>query len=190
MDVLLVFKGATHSATLDVSASTDGLFDAAERKHSLEGQKLKLIYKGKQILPNVKLADTPLANASNPKVMVMATGAKEVAGVLAAKSDPTVRSFASEDAAASHHTEQQRSEELSEWQRPQHKEFKFCRFESCTWQSFGTRPSSSTPHAFEARQLMLRLAQDPGICAIMEAREYTGTHALRTQTTFPLIEYE
>ena len=89
-----------------------------------------------------------------------------------------MRSFAAEDAAAKHHAAQQGGEELSDWGQAQDKEHRFCRFEPCTWQSFGTRPSARTPHAFEARQLMLRLAQDPGIVSIMRTREYrVGTLA-------------
>ena len=41
-----------------------------------------------------------------------------------------------------------------------------CRLEPCTWQSFGTRAGSSTPHAFEARKLLLKLSTDPAVVAI------------------------
>jgi hypothetical protein len=122
----------------------------------------------------MRVKNEPLSKRTRgAKCMVMATGKRAVDEVLSAKSDPTVRSFASEDAAASHHAQQaQRSEELSEWGVGQDATHRFCRFEACTWQSFGTRPSSTTPHGFEARSLMLKLAQDPAIVHIMREREY------------------
>jgi len=122
----------------------------------------------------MRVKNEPLSKRTRgAKCMVMATGKRAVDEVLSAKSDPTVRSFASEDAAASHHAQQaQQSEELSEWGVGQDATHRFCRFEACTWQSFGTRPSSTTPHGFEARSLMLKLAQDPAIVHIMREREY------------------
>merc|ERR1712232_852680 len=53
----------------------------------------------------------------------------------------------------------------------QSKNYKFCRFQACTWQSFGHRPTEKTPHAFAAMNLLEKLATDPGIVAIMEERE-------------------
>ena len=38
-------------------------------------------------------------------------------------------------------------------------EWRVCRLEPCTWQSFGTRPQSTTPHAFEARALLIDYQQ-------------------------------
>ena len=126
---------------------------------------------GKQLVRGQAIVDSPLHGSKAPKVMVMATGATAVADVLAAKSDPTVRGFAAEDEAAEKTKSDAR--ELSEWGQPQHPEYKFCRFEPVTWQSFGTRPTSKTPHAFAARQLLLKLAQDPAITAIMAGRKWT-----------------
>lgn len=104
--------------------------------------------------------------------MLMSTGKAAVSEVQSAKSDPTVRSFASEDALAHHHAQQQQAEELSSWGAPQDAKYRFCRFEACTWHSFGSRPQSTTPHAFEARQLLLKLSQDPAIVHVMRTREY------------------
>eukprot|EP00585_Thalassiosira_rotula_P012244 CAMPEP_0196130374 /NCGR_PEP_ID=MMETSP0910-20130528/771_1 /TAXON_ID=49265 /ORGANISM="Thalassiosira rotula, Strain GSO102" /LENGTH=451 /DNA_ID=CAMNT_0041389669 /DNA_START=361 /DNA_END=1716 /DNA_ORIENTATION=+ len=53
----------------------------------------------------------------------------------------------------------------------QSKQYKFCRFQECTDASFGSRPGSSTPHAWEARTLLEKLATDPGTVAIFESRE-------------------
>ena len=175
MQITFAYKGVSATASLEAVENTDSLFSAVERSFELEGQQnLKILYKGKQISPGMALSASALAGVTSAKVMVMATGAKEVAAVREARADPTIRGFASEEAKHAHHLAQQRGqEELSEWRRPQHPKFRFCRFEPCTWQSFGTRPGSSTPHAFEARALLLKLAQDPAIVAIMKAREYT-----------------
>lgn len=177
MDVTFAHKGKSATATIAdaTAATTDVLFAEAERLLELEGQNIKILYKGKQLLPGVAIAASPLAGATAAKCMVMATGAKAIVAVQEARADPTIRGFASEDAAAAHHQQETRAprEEVSEWARPQDARYKFCRFEPCTWQSFGTRPSSKTPHAFEARALLVKLAQDPGVVAIMQAREYT-----------------
>jgi len=170
MDISLIYKGKTEAVTLETEAETDMLFEKARQIFSLHDQNLKILAKGKQVPAGVPILESPLA--AGAKCMVMATGKREVIDVLAAKSDPTVKGFAAEDAAAKHHEQQQQKEELSVWGTPQDSKYKFCRFEACTWQSFGTRPQSSTPHGFEARNLMLKLAQDPAIVHIMREREY------------------
>jgi len=170
MKISLVFKGKTETFEFTADATTDAVFAECKTRFGLADQNVKILAKGKQLPTGLPLTG---ALTSGAKCMVMATGKAVVAEVLSAKSDPTVRSFASEDAAALHHKAEERSEELSEWGVPQDREYKFCRFESCTWQSFGTRPSSSTPHAFDARALLLKLAQDPAIVNIMREREWT-----------------
>jgi len=171
MDVTLVYKGKSESCLLNCNASSTDLFDEVRAKFSLADMNLKVLVKGKQIVEGVPLLETPLK--AGAKIMVMATGKRDVSEVQSARSDPTIRSFASEDAAAQHHVQQQRADELSEWAHPQDATYRFCRFEPCTWQSFGTRPQSSTPHAFEARNLMLKLAHDPAIVKIMRERQWT-----------------
>jgi len=170
MHITLVYKGKSERVDVEPSASTSTLFDAARRLFSLEDQNLKVIVKGKQVATD---ATASAALADGAKCMVMATGKRAVEEVLTARADPTVRSFAAEEAAARHHAQQQQKEELSEWGAPQDAKYRFCRFEPCTWQSFGTRPQSSTPHAFDARSLMLKLSQDPAVVHIMRERQWT-----------------
>jgi hypothetical protein len=87
--------------------------------------------------------------------------------------DPTIRGLDDEK----RKEEQQRR--INEQQQAQHwaegmvqnKEYKFCRFQACTWQSFGHRPTEKTPHDFEAMRLLQKMATDPGIVAIMKERE-------------------
>ena len=174
MEVTFVFKGKSEKVTVATDGTTDAVFEAAEDALGLAEQKIKILFKGKQLQPGMPMGDSPLAGNAAAKCMVMATGAKEVSAVRAAKADATVRGFAAEDAAAAHHLAQAaNSEELSEWGVRQDAKYRFCRFEPCTWQSFGTRPQSATPHGFEARALLVKLAQDPGVVSIMRAREYT-----------------
>lgn len=166
------FKGRAEKLALPEGAeSTDVVFDLVREVYSLEDQNLKLLVKGKQIAAGVSISSTPLADGA--KVMVMATGKRDVDILQSQRSDPTVRGFDAEDRAAKQHALQQNTEELSVWATPQDSQYRFCRFEACTWQSFGTRPSSSTPHGFEARQLLLKLAQDPAIVHIMRERRWT-----------------
>ena len=172
MEVVLVFKGKSERVAVGPWDLSNVLFDEARRRFALDDdQQLKILASGKQLTHGKLLAETSLKEGA--KCMVMATGRRTVDEVVAARADPTVRGFASEDQAAKHHYQQQRVEELSEWGMAQDAKCKFCRFEPCTWQSFGTRPSSKTPHAFEARKLMLKLAHDPAIVRIMAQREWT-----------------
>ena len=53
----------------------------------------------------------------------------------------------------------------------QNKNFKFCCFETCTWQSFGYKAGSHRPHAFKAMKLFKQLATDPSVVAIMVEHE-------------------
>ena len=86
------------------------------------------------------------------------------------RSDPLMRGFEDERSNKSTTTAS-----LSTFWGPLHgdqnKQYKFCRFQECTDSSFGSRPGASTPHAFEARRLLERLATDPGIVAILQSRE-------------------
>jgi len=171
MEVTLSFKGRQECVSLAPGAGTDDLYETTAVRFSLDRGTVKLMLKGKQVPRATATADTALKPGL--KILVMGSVASDVDDVRAARSDPTIRSFDSEDAAARHHLQQQSREEQSVWGTPQHPEYRFCRFEACTWQSFGTRPSSTTPHAFEARNLLLKLAHDPAIVAILAEREWT-----------------
>jgi hypothetical protein len=175
----LVFKGKSTSIAIPAATDIAGvIYDAARSAFALEESNLKILCKGKQLDPSATIGSLTV-KLEGAKCMVMASGKREVSEVVSAKSDPTIRSFASEDNLAKRHLDQagnagtRAAEELSVWAQPQHKEYRFCRFEACTWQSFGTRPSSKTPHAFEARSLLLKLAQDPAVVEIMVRRKWT-----------------
>lgn len=169
--VQLVFKGKAVRVEVE---SASALFDAAVTAFDFGPEvTIKLLSKGKALQ-----RDGDLTTLGSSKVMVMATGGADLRGVQAAKSDPTVRGFAEEDRAAAQAKDEERSTETNAWGVGQNKEYRFCRLEACTWQSFGTRPSSRTPHAFAAPRLLLQLACDPGISGIMVARRWVvGTLA-------------
>jgi hypothetical protein len=120
------------------------------------------------------------AGATMPKnggiatVMVVggATTASGIREINSSRSDPLIRGFdheisarrvAMSSAASSAHWGPSLSDQDSR--------YKFCRLEECADASFGSRPGASTPHAFEARRLLERLATDPGIVAILRSRE-------------------
>ena len=102
------------------------------------------------------------------KLVVMATSIGEVTQLATKRSDPTIRGF-----------EQQRTQTIKILQYlpwgeefgTQDPNYKFCRFQACTWQSFGHRIDDQAPHAFSAMQLLERLAMDPGVVAVMKERE-------------------
>jgi hypothetical protein len=145
---------------------------------------LKLLFQGKRIAPQADVL--PLQNSHNKnsslldnnkkqpmkplKIMVMATKQSTIQEIANKRSDPTIRGL---------DEELKRQQQQQQQQHPQHwgpdtmqdKAYKFCRFHACTWHSFGHRPTEKTPHAFEAMNLLEKLATDPGIVAIMKERE-------------------
>lgn len=105
------------------------------------------------------------------KVIVMGTETRGILALNAGRSDPLMRGFDAEDG-----KQNTKSNTLSPFwgtdgRGNQNPQYKFCRFQECTDASFGSRPGESTPHAFEARRLLERLATDPGIVAIVTSRE-------------------
>ena len=98
--------------------------------------------------------------------MVLVTQKEAVQQLNSQRSDPTIRGFDRENRPVV---------KKNDWWGPdntqQDKNYKFCRFQACTWQSFGHRPVDSTPHDFAARELLERLATDPGIVAVLKERE-------------------
>lgn len=173
------FKGHTVASEASLNTSAAELLDDARTK--LEGEiggnkettVVKLLYKGKRVDESVNNDDksSPFFTTrpkATPKIMVLVTKIEAVETLNSKRSDPTIRGFDQEvvrKAAAA----------LADgyWgpETQQDKNFKFCRFEACTWQSFGHRPVDSTPHDFAARQMLERLATDPGIVAVLKTRE-------------------
>jgi len=119
------------------------------------------------------------------KLIVMATSTNIVAELATKRSDPTIRGLDMERQRQEEQQQQRKQGGYLPWGIPhaqQDKNYKFCRFEACTWQSFGHRvenhhqyndssSSSSTPHDFAAMQLLERLALDPGVVAVLKERE-------------------
>mmetsp|Transcript_35071 Transcript_35071/g.51507 ORF Transcript_35071/g.51507 Transcript_35071/m.51507 type:complete len:386 (-) Transcript_35071:19-1176(-) len=172
-EIKLSFKGS--SSTLKNVTSETTVEDLHARARTELGLAndvvLKLIHKGK-VLGKGTTGAAPafpdgIAKAKSlPKVFVMATSDKKVTELNSSRSDPTIRGFDNE-------RQQTTKAKNVAWgeNTGQNKNFKFCRFESCTWQSFGHRTGSKTPHAFKAMQLLEKLATDPGVVAIMVERE-------------------
>jgi hypothetical protein len=116
------------------------------------------------------------------KIIVMATSQASIEELASKRSDPTIRGL---DQEKQRDEQQQRQKKYNNnnlgedhnhyWGEgiltQQDKNYKFCRFQACTWQSFGHRPTDQTPHAFEAMRLLTKLATDPGIVAVMKERE-------------------
>jgi hypothetical protein len=135
-----------------------------------ETAQLKLLMKGKRIDPTADSIVFPSIPTKTPKILVMATSAVVVQEMAHKRSDPTIRGFNSQELERNG----KKPIEAQHWgpsMSQQNKACKFCRFQACTWQSFGHRPTEDTPHAFRALQLLHKLATDPGIVAVMVERE-------------------
>jgi WLM domain len=131
---------------------------------------LKLLLKGKRIssAKDDFVFTKPPPTKSPPKILVMASAKTLVQELNAKKQDPTIRGFDQEKTQASSSTST-----TSYWgplSQPD-KNYKFCRLKECPFHDFGHRPTDQTPHAFAARQLLQRLAEDPGVIAILKERQ-------------------
>jgi hypothetical protein len=180
-NVVLTFQGI--SETIPVSTETSGaeiyrqtvqVFQLIAK--DIDMSSMKLLFKAKRIEPSddvLPFSNTKVSTTSKPpKIIVMATKQSSLQELSSKRSDPTIRGFDQEKQREQQIREQQQQKQ-QHWAEgmTQNKEYKFCRFQACTWQSFGHRPTDTTPHAFEAMQLLEKLATDPGIVAIMKERE-------------------
>ena len=141
---------------------------------------LRLVAKGKTLAQENQLGDAAADEQpafppsikipkGGAKIIVMGSKAEGIEKLNAQRSDPLMRGFDDERLARNRVTDLS-----SAWGKRygnQHKQYKFCRLEECTDASFGSRPGATTPHAFEARRLLEKLACDPGVQAIMKSRE-------------------
>jgi WLM domain len=177
--ISLVFQGKTTSLPhVTTSTTPDELYlSVLEALQLSDETRLKLLYKGKRIDPTSSSSSSnqqhvvfPSVPTKTPKIMVMATSTVIVQELATKRSDPLLRGFEQEE----QKQQQQKQQSLHQhWGQGmiQDKNFKFCRFEACTWQEFGHRPTERTPHSFEALQLLEKLATDPGIVAVVKERE-------------------
>lgn len=178
-DVLLSFQGKSQTVSVTASVSGAELHRCTMEAFRLSPDEIdvgsmKLLYRGKRIsaedhvLPFVNGGDEKAKKP--PKIIVMATKQASIRELETKRSDPTIRGF---------EQERQREEQIKQskvrlhWGEGfiQDGDYKFCRFQACTWQSFGHRPTDQTPHAFEAMKLLEKLATDPGVVAVMKERE-------------------
>lgn len=136
---------------------------------------LKLLFKGKRIMAQPDTfpfegLPTGTGKKKPLKIMVVATNVSAIQELSTKRSDPTIRGFDQEKSAIE---KRKNSTSQKYWAdvMVQHKDFKFCRIKACTDHSFGHRSTESTPHEFQAMELLQKLARDPGIVAIMKERE-------------------
>jgi hypothetical protein len=164
--ISLSFKGKIIQLH-DIRQSTSGseLYNKTRQQFGwAENDEVKLLYKGKKLQPS---DDTVFSNIPKkiPKIIVMATSSVTVSEVANQKTDPLMRGF-------EHEKKSEQKKVVDIWgMNGQNKKYKFCRFEPCSWQSFGHKSTESTPHSFAAQRLLEKLATDPGVIAVMKERE-------------------
>ena len=174
IEVKLVFSGKTKRINIPTNISSSSLHDVAREAFTDEladdaRTKIKLILKGK-VLGNGDEAcavfPSDIKPKPVPKIVIMASLVEDVSELNTRRSDPLMRGF---------DNEKQIGVEAKNlyWgpETAQDRHYKFVRIEQCSWQSFGHRPNSNTPHDFEARRTLEKLSTDPGIVAIMVERE-------------------
>ena len=169
MQLSILFKGRTEQLEVDDGADLSELHDAAGVLFGLLDMTIKLIQRGKT-LPTTGA----IAAHAKPGAKLMMVASARAAMADEPRADPTVRGFEHDLAEAAARCHEVAAEEVSEWgdTGARRGEWRFCRLEPCTWQSFGTRAGTSTPHAFEARKLLMKLSTDPAVVAILKQREW------------------
>jgi hypothetical protein len=160
--VIVSFQGKSSSLS-NIPTSITGRELLDKLGMSDEDSEIKILYKGKRVDPSNNLFAVP--PPKTPKILIMATATNQISEIQSKRSDPTIRGF-----------ENERSLKIKSpdhWGEltGQDPKFKFCRLQACTWQSFGHRPTDTTPHAFRAMKLLEKLSTDPGIVAIMKERQ-------------------
>jgi len=167
--ISLAFQGKTVTVkNVSTATTASELYDAALAALELsEETQLKLLFKGKRLEKGSTKIVFQNIPSKTPKIMVMATSAVVAKEIASKRSDPTIRGFDQELAPK----RQQNGEQHWGDGIVQSKDYKFCRFQACTDQSFGHRPTEKTPHEFAAMQLLQKLATDPGVVAIMKERQ-------------------
>jgi len=131
---------------------------------------LKLLFKGKRIMASpdaLPFEGLVVAKKKPPKIMVMATNSAKIQELATKRSDPTIRGFDQEKSAVELRKKKQYWADVG----VQDRDYKFVRLKACEDQNFGHRSTESTPHAFQAMELLEKMASDPGIVAIMKERE-------------------
>lgn len=168
MSLQLVYRGRSHGLA-GAPCSVSFLIEEARSAFELSAdEEVRLLHRGKQLG-----ADSVLEAVSG-KVMVISTSRGAASDLNAGRSDPTVRGFEQEDRAEAQRkaeTAEALSKKSAVWQSAQDPRYRFSRIVPVSWQSFGVRPGTTTPHQFAALELLEKLATDPGIVACMRGRE-------------------
>jgi len=192
------------SSTVTIYELYETIIDTLQLRDDTNENKCKILYKGKKLnydheIDKAKCVFSSASfqkkmmssKAKPPKILVMTSSITSLHQLNSQKSDPLMRNFEQEKqreesrTGVNYHShggnnKKKPSEIISKvWGEHfvQDKNYKFCRFEACTWQSFGhssqtpQQTASSIPHDFEALELLHQLATDPGIVAIMKERE-------------------
>ena len=169
MQLSILFKGKHEQLEVDDGADLSELHDAAGLLFGLVDMTIKLIQRGKT-LPTTGA----VAAHAKPGAKLMMVASARAAMADEPRADPTVRGFEHDLADAAARCHEVAAEEVGEWgdTGARRGDWRFCRLEPCTWQSFGTRAGTRTPHAFEARKLLLKLSTDPAVVAILKQREW------------------
>ena len=173
VNLKLSYKGKTLNLEFPKDITINELVHHARIELNLDEDcyRVKLLHKGKILNNNPEKNDEAvfptIKSPSNiPVITVLATNESQVSEVTTRKSDPLTRGFDNQKIVP-------KSQPLFWGQdhTSQDKNYKFVKFEVCTWQSFGHRTGSKTPHDFEAMRLLEKLSTDPGIKKIMINRE-------------------
>lgn len=177
-------KGRTVTVQATLSSTAADLLHHVQTHLELDrgDVAVKLLYKGKRIVDTATAAEgeaTAVFDSvprTTPKILVLVTPKRQVEALNAKRSDPTIRGLDQEIERERKQREQNNNNNNAAaasnyWETPPDRNYKFCRFQACTWQSFGHRAGEATPHDFAARALLERLATDPGVVAVLKTRQ-------------------
>ena len=191
LSITCSYRGKSSPPPIDIprEVTSDELVSLARQQFDIiaddEDILLKLLYKGKVIAqsnnnnnndddgaishPFLAANETNVKFKSPLKIIVMGTQLRSIDKLNSQRSDPLMRGFDHEQS-----QKQQSDNNVFYWGRHSitpHRQYKFIQLQECTDASFGTRPNSTTPHAFSARRLLHRLSTDPGLTAILTSRQ-------------------
>lgn len=173
---ILSFQGKTHTIEVNTTTTVSELLEQVKQECQLEhDHAVKVLYNGKMLRIDNKNSSSdvvfPKLLSKPPKLLVIASSRNAVQKIQSKRSDPTIRGFETSKVNNNNYQHNARNVWGTTTTTGQDAQYKFVRFEVCTWQSFGHRVSDGQPHAFAAQQLLEQLATDPGVVAVMQERK-------------------
>eukprot|EP00934_Nitzschia_sp_Nitz4_P006761 Nitzschia sp. Nitz4//scaffold91_size79674//44415//45608//NITZ4_005371-RA/size79674-processed-gene-0.108-mRNA-1//-1//CDS//3329560112//6751//frame0 len=141
---------------------------------------LKILCQGKVLVTTNNDRDdstpilTPFLAKKKLKLLVMATSTVVLQDLATKRSDPTIRDWADLEEVEARQAQQRAPKSVWGPSLRPDRQYKICRLQPCQSEDVvdpGNASVTSTPHYFQAMELLEKLSTDPGVVAVLQERE-------------------